>query len=94
MQGRKSAVGRTSATPGAVHKSTEWLRFVYLIKYHFIEMHGAWGWGRGLQRLWAVWGADVQMVHRPPRPTCSVVMAGILNLGFALLNGSQFRQIL
>lgn len=43
MQGRKSAVGRTSATQGAVHKSTEWLQFVYLIKYHFIEMHRAWG---------------------------------------------------
>lgn len=46
MQGCKSAVGRTSATRGAVHKSAEWLQFVYLIKYHFIEMHGAWGWGQ------------------------------------------------
>lgn len=51
MQGCKSAVGRTRGTGGAVHKSTEWLQFVYLIKYHFIEMHGAWRWARGLQRL-------------------------------------------
>ena len=43
MQGCKSAVGRMSATRGAVHKSAARLQFVYLIKYHFVEMHGACG---------------------------------------------------
>lgn len=60
-----------------MHKSAEWLQFVYLIKYHFVEMHGSWGWGRGLQRLWGMCGADAQMVHRASRPIHSVVTAGI-----------------
>lgn len=46
-------------------------------------MHGAWGWGRGLQRLWGVcWGADALMVHGASRPTHSVVTAGIQYLSY------------
>lgn len=52
-----------------MHKSTEWLQLVYLIKYHSVEVHGAWGWGGGLQRLWGV------CVGGAWRPTRSVVTA-------------------
>lgn len=57
MQGCKSVAGQTSETWRTVHKSAAaaaaaagavW--FVYLIKYHFIEMHGAW-WGSHLSGL-------------------------------------------
>lgn len=57
-------------------------------------MHGAWGWGRGPQRLWDAWGTDALTIHRASRPTCSVVAAGIPNSVSALLKvaNSFFKQ--
>lgn len=75
-----------------MHKSTEWLQFVYLIKYHFVEMHGAWGWGRALQRLWGVcvggrcadgaWGIETHALRGHRRHSVSVLLKVADSSGF------------